>query len=295
MECFDRAFLWVFRPPEGGDDLFLSNLRIARLKIVCVIAVALFLFFGNIVTAETGGFAVGVTIIADGQRWAYTSTQSTVGAILNEAGVTLNKLDRCNHKLNVKAVEGMLIRVTRIEEKTVIQKKPVEFKTVEKYDARHRGASAVLHEGVPGEKEVKVLVYYKDGVKTSSRVVEVKVTKEPKDRIVVSSQRPTLASRGGTRVRTLRMSATAYDPGPRSCGPRCTGRTANGMRAQKGVVAVDPRVIPLGTKLYVEGYGYCIAADTGGAIKGNKIDLCFNTYAEAIRFGRKTVTVHILK
>lgn len=257
---------------------------------------ALFLIFGSIVTAQSdGGSAVQVTIIADGQSWAYVSTQPTVGGILNEAGVTLGKLDRCSQKLSVKAAEGMTIRVTRVEEKTIIQNKPIDFETVEKYDPRHRGGNAVVQEGQRGEKEVKILVYYKDGVKTGSKVVEVKVTREPQDRIVVSSQRPTLASRGGTRVRTLRMLATAYDPGPRSCGRYADGRTANGMKAQKGVVAVDPRVIPLGTKLYVEGYGYCIAADTGGAIKGNKIDLCFNTYGEAIRFGRKTVIVHILK
>ena len=66
------------------------------------------------------------------------------------------------------------------------------------------------------------------------------------------------------------------------------------MKAGKGVVAVDPRFIKLGTKLYVVGYGYCIAGDTGGAIKGNRIDLGFNTYREAVQFGRRTVTVFIL-
>ncbi|MBI4733746.1 MAG: 3D domain-containing protein [Rubrobacteridae bacterium] len=66
------------------------------------------------------------------------------------------------------------------------------------------------------------------------------------------------------------------------------------MRAQKGVVAVDPRVIPLGTRLYIEGYGEAIAADTGGAIKGNRIDLCYNTPGECFKFGRQTVKVHVL-
>ena len=60
-----------------------------------------------------------------------------------------------------------------------------------------------------------------------------------------------------------------------------------------GVVAVDPRVIPLGTLLYVEGYGFAIASDIGSAIKGNKIDLCYTTRKEALRFGRKKVRVHI--
>ena len=79
-------------------------------------------------------------------------------------------------------------------------------------------------------------------------------------------------------------------------------KTAYGLTPGYGIVAVDPKVIPLGTKLYIESsdggkswvYGYCIAGDTGGAIKGNKVDLCFNTKAECIKFGRKTATVYIL-
>jgi 3D (Asp-Asp-Asp) domain-containing protein len=67
------------------------------------------------------------------------------------------------------------------------------------------------------------------------------------------------------------------------------------MPARKGVVAVDPDVVALGTKLYVEGYGFAIAADRGRAIQGKRIDLCYNTRREALRFGRRVVKVHILK
>lgn len=104
-----------------------------------------------------------------------------------------------------------------------------------------------------------------------------------------------LASRKGEFGKAVYMNATAYDPGPRSCGASADGITATGMKAGKGVVAVDPHFIKLGTKLYVEGYGVCIAGDVGGAIHGNKIDLGFNTYSEAIKFGRKKVVVYIIK
>ena len=60
-------------------------------------------------------------------------------------------------------------------------------------------------------------------------------------------------------------------------------------------MAVDPRVIKLKTLLYVEGYGFAIAADKGGAIKGKKIDLCFDTYEQAVQFGRKKVKVYLLR
>ena len=95
------------------------------------------------------------------------------------------------------------------------------------------------------------------------------------------------------------MVATAYTAGPESTGksPGMPGYgiTASGMRVRHGVVAVDPRVIPLGTRLYVEGYGYSIAADTGGsAISGYRIDLYMEKVADAYRWGRRTVKVYVL-
>ena len=78
----------------------------------------------------------------------------------------------------------------------------------------------------------------------------------------------------------------------------CSGTTATGVNLHANpnakVIAVDPRVIPLGTKVYVEGYGYAIAADTGGAIKGNKIDVFFPSKQMLIDWGRKKVKIKIL-
>ena len=86
------------------------------------------------------------------------------------------------------------------------------------------------------------------------------------------------------------MEASAYLP---SDGGG-SGITATGMAARQGVVAVDPDVIPLGTRLYIPGYGLAVAADTGGAIVGSKIDLCMEDYTSAINFGRRDVQVYIL-
>ena len=89
------------------------------------------------------------------------------------------------------------------------------------------------------------------------------------------------------------MEATAYYPGFASNGA-WGNMTAMGYEAKPGRVAVDPRVIPLGSRLFVEGYGYCVAVDTGGGIKGNRIDLCFFTRDECIQFGRKALSVYLL-
>ena len=92
----------------------------------------------------------------------------------------------------------------------------------------------------------------------------------------------------------LDMEATAYYPGPESTGVWADGYTATGLKAGHGVIAVDPSVIPLGTRVYIPGYGIAVAGDVGGAIKGNIIDLAFDTYREAMHFGRQRVKVYIL-
>ncbi len=95
-------------------------------------------------------------------------------------------------------------------------------------------------------------------------------------------------SRGGGR--SLMVSATAYsrfDPG-------LSNHTASGTLVRKGVIAVDPTVIPLGTRVFIPGYGEAIAEDVGSAIRGNKIDLAFDTSEEAIMFGRKNIEIFIL-
>jgi 3D (Asp-Asp-Asp) domain-containing protein/DNA-binding protein H-NS len=111
-----------------------------------------------------------------------------------------------------------------------------------------------------------------------------------KDYPVVSRGKPSSSKR------TITVEATAYTA---FCDTGCTGVTATGINLGNNrnakVIAVDPKVIPLGTKVYVEGYGYAIAGDTGGAIKGNIIDLHVPTTKDAINWGRRTVKVTILK
>ncbi len=88
----------------------------------------------------------------------------------------------------------------------------------------------------------------------------------------------------------MNMVATMYCP----LEPGLDDHTATGMKATRGVIAVDPRVIPLGTRMYVEGYGNGIAGDTGSAIKGNRIDLCVDTLEECNSYGSRSVEVTIL-
>ncbi|WP_378957084.1 3D domain-containing protein [Pelosinus sp. sgz500959] len=93
--------------------------------------------------------------------------------------------------------------------------------------------------------------------------------------------------------RILNMTATAYGPGMLDNG-KWNNLTYMGGTVKHGVVAVDPRVIPMGTKLWVEGYGEAIAEDQGSAIKGNRIDLAFNDRNEALDYGIQNVKIYIL-
>jgi 3D (Asp-Asp-Asp) domain-containing protein len=94
--------------------------------------------------------------------------------------------------------------------------------------------------------------------------------------------------------KSLTLTATAYDPGPAANGNGNVAATVTGERARFGIAAVDPKLIPLKSLLYVEGYGPALAADIGGDIKGRRIDLCFNSTREANAFGRKKTRVYLL-
>lgn len=240
---------------------------------------------------------VVVSIRSNGATRQVRTAQTTVGATLREAGIRLGALDRVTPPADERIRDGITITVVRVREAIEAVKQPTAFGAVRKFDTSLRpGVVRVEREGERGEKVVRYLVRYEDGQPVSRTAVGVEVLKEPVDKVVTIGSRGGYTSRGTYRTRQVkRMLATAYDPGPQSCGRYASGRTSTGLKAGYGVVAVDPKVIPLGTDLYIEGYGYAVAGDRGSAIKGNRIDLGFDTYAEAIRFGRKWVTVHVLK
>ncbi|MFA4016675.1 MAG: hypothetical protein RUDDFDWM_001785 [Candidatus Fervidibacterota bacterium] len=259
----------------------------------------------NLPQTDTAGKGVLVYITVDGERRAVALSGETVMDALEACGVVLAPYDRVKPPPKTKLKDGMEIVVERVqitEERCWEWLKPI---TLYKFDSSlPNGTTRVVDTGKFGLAELLVRVYRKDGKVTLRKVLSRNIISQPKPALVAVgvgrtqtrlAYRGTLPSRGmPVGFKVLTMIATGYDPGPRSCGKYANGLTATGMRARRGVVAVDPRVIKLGTRLYVEGYGYAIAADTGGAIKGNRIDLCFDTYEEAMRWGIRKVRVLIL-
>ena len=245
-----------------------------------------------LVAAEDSQNPKTVTLQIDGTTRQIMTMKATVQTVLHQEHISLLGHDRTEPVLESPIVDGMTIVVYRVVCK--IEKRRVEIPapTVTRYDARMPLASVEIQQGRPGIALETHVLWTKDGVISTQWVQNSRVIRRPKPKVILrGSQQP---SRSTMERRVVTMVATAYDPGPLSCGPRCTGRTALGLKAQKGMVAVDPRVIPLGTRLFIDGYGPALAADTGGAIKGNRIDLCFNTRGEALNWGRRSVRVVIM-
>lgn len=187
----------------------------------------------------------------------------------------------------------------------VTVKEEVNFNIVKRLNpSLEAGTTKTVREGEMGEKEVDYRVKYENGVEVSREAISETVTKPAVDKIVEYGNKNATAD---SPVNTGKLdykyvitcNATAYDLSAEENGGYA-GQTATGVPLDKGVIAVDPKVIPLGSRVYIEAldgswsYGYAVAADTGGAIKGNRVDLCYRTRYECIQFGRRPCRVYVL-
>ncbi|MGI5840075.1 MAG: ubiquitin-like domain-containing protein [bacterium] len=237
--------------------------------------------------------AVRAQVLADGAVRDIRTAQPTVGAALQETGIELGELDRCEPSLTAAVVPGMTIRVVRVAEKTEVVQETLPVPVERKNDSSLAyGTTKVLQEGQPGLTEVVYRRVYEDSAATESEVISRTVIQAAIPRVVAVGTQRTV-SRGGETFRydkVLEVTATAYYPDP----SWSTGYTYLGMPAERGIIAVDPDVIPLRSKVYVEGYGFAVAGDIGGAIKGNRIDICVDTEAEAVNWGMRKVKVYLV-
>jgi 3D (Asp-Asp-Asp) domain-containing protein len=154
------------------------------------------------------------------------------------------------------------------------------------------GRLVKAQDGKPGTVKRTYRIILRDGKSVGKELIKEERS-EAKDTLYLMGRAGFQTSRGSwSRTKVIEMVATAYTDSPSENGGWT--RAANGMDLKYGIVAIDPRVIPIGTKLFVEGYGFAYAADTGGAIKGNRIDLCLPSFDACSAWGRRRVKVHVL-
>lgn len=239
----------------------------------------------------------------------YKTSCKTVKELLSDLKIKVDDDDIVIPDLDTELKSEGKISIIKVDVKVIEKEVEAPFKTIKKKNKEltHK-QSKILIQGVNGKNKVKCKEYYAGDKLIKEEVIHVETLVKPIDQVFEEGTKDIFTNDRGdfTARKAIKMVATAYEAGPRSTGKRPGdkgyGITASGARAKRGTVAVDPRVIPLGTKLYIKSltpgvpdYGFAIAQDTGGAIKGNKIDLFMDTVWECLQFGRRPVMVYILK
>lgn len=240
--------------------------------------------------------AVSVGITVDGKEVKLQTAEETIDDMLKEEedelknqGIVFNRgVDEITPSLDTKITSNLEISLVKVEVKKEVAKEAITFDVIVEEDSElDNGLEEIRQDGTLGEKEITYEVVYKNGKEVNKTIRSSKVIAEPINKIVAQGTRKAFASRDGHLLNyksVIYCESTAYNGGVLTATGTVPVRDPNGI----STIAVDPRVIPLGSLVYVEGYGKAIAADTGGAIKGNIIDVYVNSEQEAYtEWGRK--------
>lgn len=245
--------------------------------------------------------AYEINVYADGCRYPVQAAYGTVADALRLSGVVTTLEDIVTPAMTEALYPGIEIYVTRVVTVRSTETIDLEFDTeyrINRYLSP--GEEVVTVEGSMGQVLQETVIVFHDGEAVSydcqelsavpavNRVIECGVWNVKN---LPLAQTVAGVIDGYAYSKVITANATAY------CDQ---GRTASGIHSKEGVVAVDPRVIPLGTRLYIEStdgswsYGVCLAGDTGGAIKGNRVDLFYDSYSQCVQFGRRSCNIYVL-
>ncbi|AXI00715.1 DUF348 domain-containing protein [Sporosarcina sp. PTS2304] len=264
--------------------------------------------------------AFQVTVKDGGKESKHWSTSTTVADFLKDQNIRLNNLDKVEGDSKAQLTSSnAVVSIARVEKVTDVVEVPADFKVKRKTDLTMlKGQEKVTTEGKKGKVQEKFVITKKNGKIVSRELVSKQVVEEPTHKVVNVGAKVVVASADTAKSTNKAQTAKSANVGvSRSNEPSgggkefyanasaytayctgCSGITATGVNLRANpnmkLIAVDPRVIPLGSKVWVEGYGYAIAGDTGGAIKGNRIDLHMPTKEAAYQFGRRQVKIKVI-
>lgn len=253
--------------------------------------------------------ALDCKVFVDDESIDLTVVAENVAEVISNAGIKLGENDVVEPALDAPVTAGMVIDIHRVTIKEEIRETKLAYSVETRKDSTIvSGDKLVIQAGQAGRQTDTYRVTYRDGELYDEELLSTEVT-DPVTEIVAvgtgcsvlpamedeekNSESESTATfstvpNGRTCVKVLTCKATAYHEPEGSL-------TKSGTLSRVGAIAVDPSVIPLGTELYVEGYGYCVAEDTGGLIKGNRIDIYLDSESECVEWGVRDVSVYILK
>jgi 3D (Asp-Asp-Asp) domain-containing protein len=228
--------------------------------------------------------SVAVTIHVDGRTLRTRTHRFTVGDVLADIGISLQGMDYAEPGLGVPLGEGETIRVVRVREEVLVQQESIPFETHWAPDPELEiDHQKVGQAGEAGVFERRIRVRYEDGVEVDRWTEAEWIAQAPRPKILNYGTKIVLRTidtpTGPVQYwRKFRMFATSYNAASSGKSPDHPryGITRLGIPMRYGIVAVDPRVVRLGSNVYVPGYGSGYAADTGGAIRGARIDLGYD-------------------
>lgn len=288
----------------------------------------------NIEIEVEKAFPVVVKNGKDDEEKLWTTGGVTVKELLKENDISYEKKDKIKPGLKKKVKEDMEISITKVKKEEEKEEEGIPFETEEEEDSSlEKGKTETKQEGKEGTVVKTYEVTYENGKEVKRKEIDEKVVEEEQNEIIAvgtkeepksepkkekkseeksetkseeksepkaeptkssaESSDDSSSSESSSGGKEMTMEATAYGP---DCSG-CSGVSATGMNLKDSsakVIAVDPSVIPLGSRVWVEGYGEAVAGDTGGAIKGNRIDVLYPSESEAGSWGRKSVNVKVL-
>jgi resuscitation-promoting factor RpfB len=224
------------------------------------------------------------TLVVDGAERPVRAVAATVGAALPLSGIDMGPDDYPIPGPETALRPDMRVKLVRVEQRVETRAVEVPFARDERPNPdTDLDQVTVLQAGVPGQKRQTVRLTYHNGRVADTKVLAEQVLQEPVTEIVTYGTRVvwrTIDTEQGPKQywRKLQVYATSYSLSRSGSSPNAPwyGRTRMGLQMGKGIIAVDPKIIPLGMWLYVPGYGVGIAGDTGGGVKGYHVDLGFD-------------------
>lgn len=228
--------------------------------------------------------SVPVAVQVDGRMLRTRTHRERVDEVLADLGVVLTGRDYTTPALDASLEGNAAVRVVRVSERFLIEQEPIPYETKwQPAPGLEIDNQELLQEGARGVLERRIRVRYEDGREVARAVENEYVAVPPTTKLLGFGTKivfrlldtPTGPVEYWRRIRVLATSYSASTAGtPKSAA--WYGRTRLGLKMRHGIVAVDPRVISLGSQVYVPGYGVGYAGDTGGAIKGRRIDLGYD-------------------